>query len=440
MIYLKLYRPIASKLDNKYFSYFDLIVRSPMGYWWFARSRYCMLICCSIGLVMLLININFIFFRQRYSRDLTSSQITNFFSSNGTVQLRINSSEYGEFNVINEFWFQASASTNIIINLTHAIAMPNQSKVKNDENGLSRYETIIENTECEAEFAGIQWTLWNLVDLIVSSLGPFAIILALNLAIIIRISARNRTTYTHQNPIVLRDGVRVALSPESEPQHMRDYILSRDQVAANNSKAERSVTLMLLVTTFAFVVMRSPIAVGHSLQMLLTEEKLFALIEPVTCMAAFAVAEMLAFGQHAIQFYVYFACSARFRQALLRQFDSVLNRLGRFFTRLDTRPPDPEIRNTHSLEQHRLPASCQYPEVFRRWPHSSGECHHAFMWIDPHVLLCRRCLLERVVHHPSCAHFREEQRFECECLLSSVEHPAHLVVHLGDRQSPFFGL
>ena len=330
--------------------------------------------------------------------------------------------------------FQSSArlslsNMKVLINLSSAsVTSPNRPEVGKRKNEIVRYEITSEQSECEKALEESKWAISNLVDLVLSSLGPFAIMFALNVAIILRFSNRNRSIKTRQGPIVFRDGVKVVLTPRSEPQHTRgyNYHLTKNQVeAASESKAEKSVTLMLLVTTFAFLVMRTPIAVGHSLQMLLTEEKLFALIEPVTCMAAFAVAEMLAFGQHAIQFYVYLACSARFRQALLRQFNSAINRLCRFFSRLYIRPPDPQAGNVIPLEQHRDPANT---------------CHHTFTWINSHILMCRLCLHERVVHHPSCPYFREEHRIECECLLSSVQHQAHLVFHLGDCQSPILGL
>ena len=217
------------------------------------------------------------------------------------------------------------------------------------------YRNVKQHSQGENGPSGIWWISCSRLSV------PYAIIFAMNVAIIIRISTRNRSIKTLLDPFVLHNCMRVMVTPESEPQpqHNRGYHLTQNQVTANYLKAEKSVTLMLLVTTFAFLLMCTPIAVCHSLQTLLTEEKLFVLIEPVTCMAAFAVAEMLAFGQHAIQFYVYFACSARFRQAILWQFHLSTNRLGRFLSRLLIPPPDLETRYI-PFEQHRDPAFCQY--------------------------------------------------------------------------------
>ena len=391
-----------------------------------------------MGLVLLLVNIHFLFFREAETSVFQTSETkTNLFFSSEAHLLKNDSIQEQELMEINEVLLHSNlpvSSMQILINLTSApVSSPNQSDVLKDENEFMWYAINSESSNCEAAIAGSHWTFWNLIDLVLSSLSPFAIILTLNVAIIIRISTRSRSTNTRQGPM-LRDGVRVVLAIASEPQHMGEYHLSKDQVAVNNLKAERSVTLMLLLTTFAFVVMRTPIAVGHSLQMLLTEEKLFELIEPATCMTAFAVAEMLAFGQHAIQFYVYFACSARFRQVLLRQLDLFVHRWGLLLNRLAIRMPDFETANVIPLTRYRQPNLQLYSASPASRPQRFDRCHHAFIWIGPHVLMCRCCLKKRVVHHPSCLYFREEQRFECECLDASIEHPPHIVVHLGDRQ------
>ena len=416
-----------------------------MGYWWLTRYRYCVLICCSMGLVLLLLNIYFIFI------PLADKSV-----------IQENESKY-EYNLslitTNEFEMESSykemlENTRILINLTDDTAStPNQFEAETQKNLVGTYQKVGERSECEAALEKSHWIVWNLIDLALSSLGPFLIIFAINIAIIIAISTHNRHV-ARQRPIVLSDNERVSRTLEEGPQLEQGLFHSGDQAKrakmASDANAEKAVTRMLLLTTLTFVVLCTPIVAGHSLQMLLTEDTLFSLMEPATCMTVFAVAEMLSFGQHAVQFYVYLTCSARFRQALLRQLDSLIHRLG-------------SLRFHHVTHAHRLPSP--YPETNHSIPlgflsptspwhvpaqydlvrpcsttQNSTQCHHAFVWIDPHILMCRLCLHERVVHHPSCHNFRDEQRFECECLLSSIEHPAHLVVHLGDQQSPFFGL
>ena len=436
-----------------------------MGYWWLTRFRYCVFICWSMGLVLFLLNINFIFAPEADKLyDYMSIQAN---SSKINLSLLIKSSEFEiensqeltyQINFVNTRLFLTSApptnaQTRIIINSTRATSSSsNRLNGMKSESEDGRYVKLGDHAECEAALAKSQWTLWNLLDLALSSLGPFVIILALNLAIILRISTQNRYA-THHGPhrAVLRDEARELLALECESQLVQRLLLSRAQTertkAAKDSIAERSVTYLLLLTTATFVVMRTPIVVGHLLQMMFTEERLFNLVEPVTCMAAFAVAEVLAFGEHAIQFYVNFACSARFRQALFRHLRTSIYRLGLLFTRFAQRPPI--LEETHPIPLGFLSPSSPWqtphspwrsPTVPRSSTQTSAQCQHAFTWIDPHILMCRLCLHVRVVHHPSCHHFRDEQRLECECLMSSIEHPAHLVVHLGDRQSPFFGL
>ena len=76
---------------------------------------------------------------------------------------------------------------------------------------------------------------------------------------------------------------------------------------------------MLFVSALTSLVLTAPISVGHlvhTLQLKWTEE----LMEQSTFMTCFAIADLLAFVQHASQFYVCFACSLCFRQALRRQF------------------------------------------------------------------------------------------------------------------------
>ena len=415
------------------------------------RSRnICLFITCSIGLVLLLVNFYFFIYREPDTLlNQTNGQQTNLYFSNETHSLGIYNSTGVNVKKTTEFLFQTSASssqstTQLLINLSRATASsPNRAEVIRVKrvNEFVQYEITSERSECEAALAGSQWALWNLVDLVISSLGPFAIIFAFNLAILIRISTQCNSEKTRQG-ILLRNRVRVVLIRESESQCVQTLNLSNNPIKHRNkafetreAKAEKSVTLMLLVTTFAFVLLRAPISVGHSLQTLLTEEKLFDLIEPVICMAAFSVAEMLAFGQHSMQFFIYFACSPRFRQAILRQLDNIIHQIGRL-SRLALRPPDPENGNIILLTHQRQPAPKHYPLSSVRRPQSFDSCQHTFLWIEPHILMCRRCFHKRVVHHPSCPNFRDEQRLECECLDPLIEHPAHIVVHLTDCQLP----
>lgn len=276
-----------------------------------ARSRYCVLVCCSMGLLLLLVNSNFIFLRETdpfVSQPAASSTNNNTFPLNMARHMLNVDSEKRELSGFNDTNERAStSSTPVSLNWSRdsdTPASPNVHVLEVTEfakseiaNSSIRHETMSERSECEAAFARSQWLLWNLIDLALSSMCPFAIIFVLNISIILRISTNSRLAAARRGGGThgLHDGSGVALNFDCDSQRVQilrppnDLVNQTEKTLVtrdSNSKAERSVTLMLLVTTFAFVLMRTPIAVGHSLQMLLTEEKLFALIEPVTCMGA----------------------------------------------------------------------------------------------------------------------------------------------------------
>ena len=95
-----------------------------------------------------------------------------------------------------------------------------------------------------------------------------------------------------------------------------------------NSRAELRVTLMLFVTALTFLVLTTPISVGHVVNTLL-EETVHMMMNQSAFITLFAIADLLAFAQHASQFYVCFVCSFCFRQALRRQFVRLATRIDR---------------------------------------------------------------------------------------------------------------
>lgn len=153
--------------------------------------------------------------------------------------------------------------------------------------------------------------------------------------------------------------------------------------------------------------------------------------------AAFAVAEMLAYGQHATQFYLYFVCSARFRQALCRKFRIASSFICRLIFQESVASAEAEPRRPANQIQLRMQTlrSPRLRHVYR-FSSSSNHCQHQFLWANPHLLVCRVCNTPRLVHHPSCVHFHEENRVNCECLGWAREHPPHIIVHLGAQRSP----
>ena len=99
-----------------------------------------------------------------------------------------------------------------------------------------------------------------------------------------------------------------------------------------NTHAELRVSLMLFVTALTFLMLTAPVSVGHLMHTLLPEDTVNEMMNQSAFIALFAIADLLAFAQHASQFYVCFACSFCFRQALRRQFVHVVTRIYRLLS------------------------------------------------------------------------------------------------------------
>ena len=408
-----------------------------------------------MALLLLAVNMHFLFSNSlNPSRHLLQ---TTFDEDTLHQRDRFNITEFTSATEFDEF-FQLTRKIPLIRanqnNTSKLINLPAQLTTIKPFFSLMKH-TQIENdiSECEMVLSANQWTKWNLVDLCLSSACPFAFLLILNLLIILRIS-RQRTQALRPGSITERSSRRCTNATAS-PAHcsslsarsrlnVRQVTFSLSNLKyskVRNSKAEKSVTLMLLVTILTFLILRTPISLGHFVQMLVSEETIYSFIEPVTCITAFAVAEILAFGQHATQFYVYITCSARFRQALCRElrllflnFKSLI--LCNLLRHPDV-PPAPAIAIEGNTRRPTLSAQRQLygEQSTNSYPTA---CRHEFQWADRHLLVCRLCSTRRPVHHPSCIHHRDENRFTCECM--SLERPAHIVVHLSDHFAPIFGI
>ena len=79
------------------------------------------------------------------------------------------------------------------------------------------------------------------------------------------------------------------------------------------------LTLVLLVPSLAFLVLTFPIAAGHALQMSIGERRMFEVVQPNALMIMFAIAELLAYAQHALNFYLCVLTSGSFRRATWRR-------------------------------------------------------------------------------------------------------------------------
>ena len=108
-----------------------------------------------------------------------------------------------------------------------------------------------------------------------------------------------------------------------------------------NTHAERRVSLMLFVTALTFLMMTAPVSVSHLVNTLLLEETVHKIMNQSGFMALFAIADLLAYAQHASQFYMCFACSLCFRQALRRQFARVVTRIKRLLPLNKSEAPMP---------------------------------------------------------------------------------------------------
>ena len=119
-----------------------------------------------------------------------------------------------------------------------------------------------------------------------------------------------------------------------------------------NTRAERRVSLMLFVTALTFLVLTGPISVSHVIHTLLFEETVNLLNQNVF-MTMFAIADLLAYAQHASQFYVCFACSFCFRQALRRQLMRFATRIRQSLSFKKMAEPMPLIRLVGRFELRR---------------------------------------------------------------------------------------
>ena len=110
-------------------------------------------------------------------------------------------------------------------------------------------------------------------------------------------------------------------------------LIARPPPCHRNTHAERRVSLKLFVTALTFLMLTAPISVGHLVHTLLPEETVHNMLnQSAFVMTMFAIADLLAYAQHASQFYVCFACSLCFRQALRRQFGRLVSRMRRLLS------------------------------------------------------------------------------------------------------------
>ena len=413
-----------------------------------------------MALLLLMINMHFLF--SSTTKHLHQPLITPFYKEQSYQNEPHNLTEcVPNIKIVNNLAKITSQKASNISNICISISFQNQSSTSNISRVLSMKHSQNSGTEvsgCEIMLAGNQWTAWNLMDLCLSSASPFAFLLIFNLSIILRVTRQK--AFASRLGSVSYSTVRFTNAPanaatsklknENQINNKREVTFSFSKLNSTcirNSKAERSITLMLLVTTLAFLILRTPISLGNLTQMLVSEERLYLFIEPVTCMAAFAVAEILAFGQHATQFYVYFVCSARFRHALCRQLRLIFTNLIKLFPRHSLKLPDelsapapapkaenrePTLPALHPLYQY-SGGKCAYSTL-------PTQCRHEYQWEDRYLLVCRLCFARRPVHHPSCVYHRDESRFACECMSPTLQRPAHIVVHLRDHFAPLFGM
>lgn len=89
-------------------------------------------------------------------------------------------------------------------------------------------------------------------------------------------------------------------------------------VSGPTALTDLHLTVVLLVPNIAFLILTFPISAGHAMQMIIGEQKLFRVLAPGTLMLLFAIAELLAFARHALNFYLCVMTSKGFRRATRR--------------------------------------------------------------------------------------------------------------------------
>lgn len=268
----------------------------PLGSSRLVRARYCFIGCIILALLLLAVNTHFLLFSTtNHSRQPPMILFEKDFSSRNVP---INVSEViSDINSEDKLSHITSEFPKISTpphNLNRLISLPDQSTNKALFSSIKHAQA--EQSECEIMLAGSQWKAWNVVDLCLSSAGPFSFLLILNISIILRVT--RQTSQTLRPGSVSERGSRrntnatSASSPRTRSTANQMSITHRVTFRLSNSsrnpnsKAERSVTLMLLITTLAFLLLRTPTSIGHFIQILVSEERLYAFIEPVTCMVS----------------------------------------------------------------------------------------------------------------------------------------------------------
>lgn len=461
LFYIRLLTPSHINLFLFIFHYLFLLVYFPLWSSRLVRSRYSVLVCLFAALVLISVNTHFLFFSstKRSPNQLLPIEAQDLLESDAQIYVVKSVSDGILIQLENQ-----TIDSNLNVIPKH-LSLPFQS-TKTPSLSPMKYLQMgsSEISGCELLLAGSQWATWNLVDLCLSSAGPFLFILILNILIVLNVYRQKRqglrpapvfsqSSRNATKAAITATSTRLDVGSRSNCRNTVTFSLSNSKSnRIRKSKAELSVTLMLLFTTLAFLLLRTPISFGHIIQMLVSEEKLFTFIEPVTFMAAFALAEILAFGQHASQFYIYFACSARFRQALRREFRLIFQHVVGLARRFRHR----DRHSTQSQDESQAPAAeasalvpVREPTLSAQRPQNCiqsltnknlNECRHEFEWASRHLLICRICFSHRLVHHPSCVHYRDDNRLNCECLSPSLERPAHIVIHLRDHFTPIFGM
>ena len=195
-----------------------------------------------------------------------------------------------------------------------------------------------------------------------------------------------------------------------------------------NSHAERRVSLMLCITAFTFLVFTAPIAVNHVVHTLLLEEALHKMWSQRAFMTLFAISDLLAFMQHASQFYVCYSSSFCFRQALRRQFGRVRTRINRLLHLNKSLTPTPPLdefqrrshvppinhmnnhmssgnkRSKHATRNHfvasRQNEMLHLEQRAIHQPETIPRCEtHVFLSVGQGLLMCRYCFKLQFLPH-----------------------------------------
>ena len=155
-------------------------------------------------------------------------------------------------------------------------------------------------------YCGMYSSSWSMVDLLISSLLPFASMLVMNIVIIYKLYRSCQFRRSHSEPIKVPSGrTSVRFDPNTHGGH--------------SVSSARPMAILLLVVTFVFILLSAPICililVGKQ-TLCKPEQRDSETLQKL--FVHFAIVNIVAYSNNSINFFLYFLSGRRFRTELTK--------------------------------------------------------------------------------------------------------------------------